>query len=90
VIDDELQDEVEAIVSALREHGPMARDELRREVNARRWGPGCFARALAQAVVAGLVTRVGRGRYALAGDPGPADRGVPFVEGSHESSRARS
>ncbi|MFL5842768.1 MAG: MFS transporter [Thermoleophilaceae bacterium] len=88
-IDDELRDEVEAIVRVLREHGTMARDELKREVNARRWGPGCFARALSEATSAGLVTRVGRNRYALASDVSPLDTGVPFVEGSRETPRAR-
>jgi MFS family permease len=78
-IDEEIRDEVEAIVQVLRAEGPLTRDELKRKVNARRWGPGCFARALSAAVSEGLVTRVGRNRYALARDESPS--GVPFVEG---------
>jgi hypothetical protein len=87
-IDDELRDEVDAIVSTLKEHGTLERDALKRHVNSRRWGPGCFARALSQAMQAGLVTRVGRNRYALAGD-GENRRGVPFVTGQKETTSPR-
>ncbi|HYZ29953.1 MAG TPA: MFS transporter, partial [Thermoleophilaceae bacterium] len=87
-IDDELRDEVAAIEAALRKHGPMRRDALRREANARRWGPGCFAKALSQAQTAGIVTRLGRGTFALAGD-GEDHQGVPFVTSEQEPSRRR-
>jgi MFS family permease len=82
-IDNDLQDEVDAIVSALREHGTLEREALKRQVNSRRWGPGCFARAITQAQQAGIVTRVGRNTFALAGD----GEGVPFVSGEREQAR---
>jgi MFS family permease len=79
-IDDELQDEVAAIESALKEHGPLPREALKQRVNSRRWGPGCFAKALSQAQQAGIVTRAGRNRFALAGDRQQGS-GVQFVMG---------
>ena len=86
-IDDDLRDEVAAIEAALREEGPLDRDALKRKVNSRRWGPGCFARALSQAMEAGIVTRVGRNRFALAGDARPG--GVPFVHSSQREPSGR-
>jgi hypothetical protein len=80
VIDDDLHDEVAAIEAALRAQGPLDRDALKEQVNSRRWGPGCFARALSQAVDAGIVTRVGRNRFTHARDSRPA--GVSFVHSS--------
>src|SRR4051794_15418661 len=71
-IDDELRDEVAAIEVALRENGPLHRDHLKQVVNSRRWGPGCFSKALSEAKGAGIVTRTGRNRYALAGDAAQA------------------
>jgi MFS family permease len=59
----ELQREVEAIGRAVDEGGPVSRDELFRAVGARRWGPGRFRRALAEAVAMGRVRRAGRGRF---------------------------
>jgi MFS family permease len=59
----ELQREVEAIGRAVDEGGPISRDELFRDVGARRWGPGRFRRALSEAVAAGRIRRSGRGRY---------------------------
>jgi hypothetical protein len=84
-IDDDVRDEVAALELALRESGPTPREELKRQVNSRRWGPGCFAKALNQAQEAGIVTRVGRGTFALAGD----GDGVPFVTGERERSEHR-
>jgi hypothetical protein len=87
-IDADVRDEVAAIETALRENGPMRRDELKRQVNSRRWGPGCFAKALSEAADAGVVTRAGRGTVALAGD-GDDRSGVPFVTGDRETSDRR-
>jgi MFS family permease len=87
-IDDDVRDEVAAIELALRESGPTPREQLKRQVNSRRWGPGCFAKALSQAQEAGIVTRVGRGTFALAGD-GNGRSGVPFVAGEEERSEHR-
>jgi MFS family permease len=63
-----LDREIEAIGRAVDEGGPVPRDELERLVGARRWGPGRFRRALAEAVSEGRVRRVGRHRY---GPPEP-------------------
>jgi MFS family permease len=85
VIDDDLKDEVAAIELVLKEHGTLQRDALKQAVNSRRWGPGCFARAMQQAVDAGIVTRTGRNRFALAGDGGT----VPFTSGQRATSDHR-
>jgi hypothetical protein len=85
-IDADLRDEVAAIETALRESGaPMRREALKQRVNSRFWGPGCFNKALWQAVDAGIVTRAGRNTFALAGD----GEGVPFVTGERERSEHR-
>jgi hypothetical protein len=84
-IDDDLQDEVAAIEVALKEHGPLRRDVLKQRVNSRRWGPGCFARALQQATSAGIVTRTGRNQFALSGDGGT----VPFASGDRAQTPSR-
>ena len=85
-IDEELRDEVAAIETALRESSaPMRREALKQAVNSRFWGPGCFNKALWQAVDAGIVTRAGRNTFALAGD----GQGVPFVMGERERSEHR-
>jgi MFS family permease len=67
--------EVQAIMRALAEHGPIPRPELARLVGARYWGPGVFRRALAEAVGDGLVRRVGRDTYAAAGRDGRRPEG---------------
>jgi MFS family permease len=85
-IDGELRDEVDAIVETLKEHGTVPRMVLKQRVNARTWGPGCFQRALSEAIKAGFVRRMGRNSYALA-DDAPEQPGVPFVTGRQETSR---
>jgi sugar transport protein len=87
-IDDDLRDEVAAIERTLREHGTLRREELKRRANTRYWGPGCFGKALNQALDAGIVTRVGRGAFALARDGGNGSS-VPFVTGQEEVSQHR-
>jgi hypothetical protein len=89
VVDEELRDEVAAIELALKENGPMEREALKQNVNARRWGPGCFAKALSEGVSAGIVTRAGRNRYALAEGAGNGGSGVPFATGQEEQSGRR-
>jgi hypothetical protein len=59
----ELQHEVEAIGRVVDEGGSISRDELFRAVGGRRWGPGRFRRALGEAVAAGRIRRVGKGRF---------------------------
>jgi hypothetical protein len=87
-IPEELRDEVAAIEAALRENGPLDREDLKRAVNSRRWGPGCFAKALTEARSKGIVTRAGRNRFALAGDDGRTGS-VPFVTGDRQQTRNR-
>jgi MFS family permease len=83
VVDDDLRDEVAAIEIALKEGGEMDRDELKRAVRSRNWGPGCFSKALSEALSTGIVTRVGRNRFALSsGDS--RNQGVPFVTGQKD------
>ena len=54
--------EIAAIARVLGEGGEMSRQELARRVNARRWGPGRFGGALADALAEGSARRVGRDR----------------------------
>lgn len=62
--DTHVEAEVEAIVRALKEHGPLGVRELRRIVQSRFWGPGRFGPALARARRDGRIRREGRRRYA--------------------------
>jgi MFS family permease len=62
--DEDLDDEVDAIVRALQERGATERTQLAQLVGARRWGPGRFQAALREAVADGRVRRAGRSTYA--------------------------
>ena len=55
VPDEDIDEEVEAIVTALRDGGELNRDELGRRVNCRLWGPGRYRRALAAAMQRGEI-----------------------------------
>ena len=55
--------EVDTLHNALRDRGPIGRDELRRLSGARYWGPGRFRRALHKGITEGRVRALGRGRY---------------------------
>jgi MFS family permease len=73
VPDEDLDEEVEAIVAALREAGPdgLERRVLGDRVLCRRWGPGRFRHALSVAQQRGLARPASRGRYvAREGVPG--------------------
>jgi MFS family permease len=61
-----LDREVDAIVRALEQNGPIERGSLARLVGARYWGPGRFRGALVNAIVQERVRRVGRGRFDVA------------------------
>jgi MFS family permease len=61
-----LDREIDAIVRVLEEEGPLPREEVARRVGARRWGPGRFPNALAEAVAEGVVRR--ESRHLLAAD----------------------
>jgi hypothetical protein len=56
--------EVEAIVRALNDSGPLDDGALRQAVGARRWGSARFSAALKDAHEQGLVQRVDRRRWA--------------------------
>ncbi|QYJ05449.1 hypothetical protein KUV85_07140 [Nocardioides panacisoli] len=61
--------EIEAIVSALRERGPLGAAALQYEVGAKRWRAGRFRAALRTALAEGLVVRAGRRqRFAVPAD----------------------
>jgi MFS family permease len=63
--------EIQAIATALDEHGTLDRPELARLVGARRWGPGRFRAALREAVRSGSALPLSRSSF------GPAERGEP-------------
>jgi hypothetical protein len=64
----EFEDELREIVAVLSERrAPMDRDELREATGARLWGPGRFRYVLKAATDEGILRRIGRSRYELAG-----------------------
>ena len=65
VPDEDIDEEVAALVDALREAGDegLDRKTLGDRVNCRRWGPGRFRHALATAMARGAIRRSGRGRF---------------------------
>jgi len=63
-----LDREIDAIAAVVEEDGPLPRDEIARRIGARRWGPGRFRNALAEAEVEGRIRRISRTIY------GPSDR----------------
>jgi MFS family permease len=66
---EDLDREIEVISRALQEHGPLERDELKRRVGGRYWGPGRFRAALRAAVNEGRATNHSRTIYG----PPPAE-----------------
>jgi MFS family permease len=66
VPDEDVDEEIGALVAALREAGPdgLDRRALGERVNCRRWGPGRYRGALARAQERGEIRRTGRGRFA--------------------------
>lgn len=67
--DTELDSEIDSIARALREHGPVGRDELARLVGARYWGPGRFRGALREAVAEDRARELDRNTYAPPEEP---------------------
>jgi len=67
VPDEDVDDEVDAIVAALREAGPdgLERRALGDRVNCRLWGPGRFRHALWMAQQRGRIRPASRGRYVI-------------------------
>ena len=62
-----LDREIDAIADAFGDEGSLSRDELARRVGARRWGPGRFRVALAEAESEGRIRRISRTTYSAAG-----------------------
>jgi hypothetical protein len=60
--DTDLDREVDAIVSLLKEKGPLPPAQIRQDLETKFWGPGRLRAALADARRRGLVTKSGR-RY---------------------------
>ena len=67
VPDEDIDEEVAALVATLREAGPdgLDRETLGNRVNCRLWGPGRYRRALATSMARGEIRRSGRGRFVL-------------------------
>ena len=65
VPDEDIDEEVAALVDALREAGDegLDRKTLGERVNCRWWGPGRYRHALATATARGAIRRSGRGRW---------------------------
>jgi MFS family permease len=59
-----LDNEIQSIQRALREHGSTERGELSRLVGARYWGPGMFRAALREALAEGGIRRLSRTTFA--------------------------
>ena len=69
-----LAGEVEALVSALENHGPQSGEQLSRMTSARFWGPGRLRQALRSGVATGRIRRIGRDRYEAVATLGLIDR----------------
>ena len=61
-----LDREIDAIADAFGDDKSLSRDELARRVGARRWGPGRFRYALAEAESEGRIRRISRTTYSVA------------------------
>jgi MFS family permease len=86
---EDLDHEIEVIAEALRQHGPLERDELRRLVGGRYWGPGRFRAALREAVEEGLARRRSRSVYAPELSDGPVQE-PPIAAATEEQRREQS
>ena len=76
-----LDREVDAIVTALEQEGPLQWDALARRVGARRWGPGRFGSALAEAQSIGRARRISRNTYAAVELPDEEAADTPLPSG---------
>ncbi len=61
---EDLDREITVIAEALRQHGALSRDELKRLVGGRYWGPGRFRAALRAAIDEGAADRTSRTVFA--------------------------
>jgi len=69
----DLDREISVIAEALRQHGALEREELKRLVGGRYWGPGRFRAALRAAVAEGLARRRSRAVYGPGAGSGRAE-----------------
>jgi MFS family permease len=69
---EDLDHEISVIAEALRQNGPLEREELKRLVGGRYWGPGRFRAALHEAVQEGLAKRRSRSIFAPGALESPA------------------
>jgi hypothetical protein len=81
---EDLDHEISVIAEALRQNGPLERDELKRLVGGRYWGPGRFRAALHEAVQEGLAQRRSRSIFA----PGTLDTPAQEPDGRQADERA--
>jgi hypothetical protein len=61
--DTDLDREIDAIVTLLKDKGPLPSPQIRRELETKFWGPGRLRAALVEARRRGLVRRAGRRTY---------------------------
>jgi hypothetical protein len=77
-----LDREIDVIAQALKDHGPLELDELKRLVGGRYWGPGRFRDALRAAVEEGAARRESRTIFA----PAPAEERKPDEPAEQQAS----
>jgi MFS family permease len=75
----DLDREIAMIAEALQRHGPLQRDELKRLVGGRCWGPGRFRAALRAAVNEGAATQQSRTVFAPGEVSRPSKEPTPTV-----------
>jgi hypothetical protein len=75
----DLDREIEMIAEALQRHGPLQRDELKRLVGGRYWGPGRFRMALRAAVNEGAATQQSRTVFAPGEVSRPSKEPTPTI-----------
>jgi hypothetical protein len=90
----DLDREIEMIAEALQRHGPLQRDELKRLVGGRYWGPGRFRMALRAAVNEGAATQQSRAVFAPGEVSRPSEEPTPTIARvtvpEHERQRPKS
>jgi MFS family permease len=69
-----LDREIDLVAGVLEKAGgPLSREEIAKRVGARRWGPGRFRAAIAEAIAEGRIRRQGWSRYVSADGSGVSD-----------------
>jgi MFS family permease len=75
----DLDREIEMIAEALQRHGPLQRDELKRLVAGRYWGPGRFRMALRAAVTESAATQQSRTVFTPGEVSRPSEEPTPTI-----------